>query len=76
MRVLVAGGAGFIGSAVCRRLLNDLGRDVVFLDKLTYAADLKSLAPFAGRRGYALEQARSAMRRRSGASSRPTGRTR
>jgi dTDP-glucose 4,6-dehydratase len=57
MRVLVTGGAGFIGSAVCRHLLNDLGHDVVVLDKLTYAADLESLAPIAGRPGYALEQA-------------------
>ncbi len=42
MKLLVTGGAGFIGSAICRRLA---GRaEVVVLDKLTYAASLTSLA--------------------------------
>jgi dTDP-glucose 4,6-dehydratase len=45
MRVLVTGGAGFIGSALCRHLVNDLGVGVVNVDKLTYAANLASLAP-------------------------------
>jgi dTDP-glucose 4,6-dehydratase len=40
--VLVTGGAGFIGSAVCRRLVAR-GYRVINLDKLTYAADLASL---------------------------------
>jgi dTDP-glucose 4,6-dehydratase len=44
MKVLVTGGAGFIGSAVCRHLVKDLGFSVVNLDKLTYAANLDSLA--------------------------------
>jgi len=43
MRVLVTGGAGFIGSAVCRHLINDLKHEVVNLDILTYAASLNSL---------------------------------
>ena len=43
MRVLVTGGAGFIGSAVCRRLVLSHGTTVVNLDKLTYAANLRSL---------------------------------
>jgi dTDP-glucose 4,6-dehydratase len=47
MRVLVTGGAGFIGSAVCRHLVRDLGVGVVNVDKLTYAANLASLAPIA-----------------------------
>ena len=45
MRIFVTGGAGFIGSAVCRHLIGDLGHEVVVLDKLTYAANLESLAP-------------------------------
>ncbi|WEK49908.1 MAG: dTDP-glucose 4,6-dehydratase [Candidatus Kaistia colombiensis] len=47
MRVLVTGGAGFIGSALCRHLVVDLGVGVVNVDKLTYAANLASLAPIA-----------------------------
>ena len=47
MRVLVTGGAGFIGSATCRYLVGELGHEVVNLDKLTYAACLASLAPVA-----------------------------
>ncbi len=45
--VLVTGGAGFIGSAVCRRLVAR-GYRVINLDKLTYAADLASLGEIAG----------------------------
>ena len=40
--VLVTGGAGFIGSALCRHLIRT-GYRVINIDKLTYAADLKSL---------------------------------
>lgn len=47
MRILVTGGAGFIGSALCRHLVGDLGIGVVNVDKLTYAANLASLAPIA-----------------------------
>ena len=43
MRIIVTGGAGFIGSAVCRHLVLDLGYQVLNLDKLTYAANLNSL---------------------------------
>ena len=44
MRVLVTGGAGFIGSAVCRRLVAESGWTVLNFDVLTYAASLTSLA--------------------------------
>ncbi|VAW76734.1 dTDP-glucose 4,6-dehydratase [hydrothermal vent metagenome] len=43
MKFLVTGGAGFIGSAVIRHLINDLGFEVVNIDKLTYAGNLESL---------------------------------
>ncbi len=43
MKVLVTGGAGFIGSAVCRHIVDHLGGEVVNVDKLTYAASLTSL---------------------------------
>jgi dTDP-glucose 4,6-dehydratase len=43
MRAVVTGGAGFIGSAVCRRLAHTPGWQVLNLDKLTYAANLASL---------------------------------
>jgi len=41
--ILVTGGAGFIGSAVVRHLINDTEHKVVNLDKLTYAGNLESL---------------------------------
>ncbi|HEY1426168.1 MAG TPA: dTDP-glucose 4,6-dehydratase [Caulobacteraceae bacterium] len=44
MRILVTGGAGFIGSAVCRHLVAERGDTVLNFDKLTYAANLASLA--------------------------------
>jgi dTDP-glucose 4,6-dehydratase len=44
-RILVTGGAGFIGSALCRRLVGREGAQVLNIDKLTYAANLDSLAP-------------------------------
>ena len=41
---LVTGGAGFIGSAVVRELINNTGHKVVNIDKLTYAGNPESLA--------------------------------
>ncbi len=52
MRILVTGGAGFIGSAVCRHLIHDTEHEVVNLDKLTYAATLGSVAELEGHPRY------------------------
>jgi len=44
MNILVTGGAGFIGSAVIRHIINDTTHNVLNVDKLTYAGNLESLA--------------------------------
>ena len=52
MRVLITGGAGFIGSAVARRFIAEGIDDVLVFDKLTYAGNLDSLAPIASNPRY------------------------
>ncbi|WP_298361347.1 dTDP-glucose 4,6-dehydratase [uncultured Litoreibacter sp.] len=56
MKILVTGGAGFIGSAVVRLAISR-GHDVVNLDALTYAACPANVASVADTPGYAFEQA-------------------
>jgi dTDP-glucose 4,6-dehydratase len=56
MKVLVTGGAGFIGSAVIRHLIGSLGVSVINVDKLTYAGNLDSLSAVASSPCYAFEQ--------------------
>ncbi|MDE2620053.1 MAG: dTDP-glucose 4,6-dehydratase [Sphingomonadales bacterium] len=57
MRVIVTGGAGFIGSALVRHLVLDKGYEVLNVDKLTYAGNLASLRAVEGRNGYSFLQA-------------------
>ena len=47
MRIMVTGGAGFIGSALVRRLIRNSEHEVLNFDKLTYAGSLSSVAPVA-----------------------------
>ncbi|MEP1386354.1 MAG: dTDP-glucose 4,6-dehydratase [Yoonia sp.] len=56
MKLLVTGGAGFIGSAVVRQAIRD-GHQVVNLDKLTYAACLENVASVADHKNYSFVQA-------------------
>lgn len=56
MKILVTGGAGFIGSAVIRHIIQNTKDSVVNLDKLTYAGNLESLTDIADSDRYAFEQ--------------------
>jgi dTDP-glucose 4,6-dehydratase len=55
--IFVTGGAGFIGSAVCRHLLANTRANVVNLDRLTYAANLDNIPAGPGNSRYAFERA-------------------
>jgi dTDP-glucose 4,6-dehydratase len=56
MRYLITGGAGFIGSAVCRMLVSDPSNRVVNFDKLTYAGNPEALRQIANRPNYRFVQ--------------------
>ena len=55
-RFLVTGGAGFIGSAVIRFLIEQTDQQVINVDKLTYAGNLESLADISNNERYSFEQ--------------------
>lgn len=55
MKILVTGGAGFIGSAVIRRIIGSTADSIVNLDKLTYAGNLESLTTVSDSERYAFE---------------------
>ncbi|PUA27583.1 MAG: dTDP-glucose 4,6-dehydratase [Cellvibrio sp. 79] len=55
MKILITGGAGFIGSAVVRHIINNTADSIVNLDKLTYAGSLESVADVADSDRYVFE---------------------
>lgn len=57
MKILITGGAGFIGSAVVRHIINDTKDSVINIDKLTYAGNLESLADISDNERYVFEHA-------------------
>lgn len=57
MKILVTGGAGFIGSALCRHLIGETDSEAVNLDKLTYAGTLSSLESIAEDKRYGFVRA-------------------
>lgn len=56
MKILVTGGAGFIGSAVIRHIIQNTNDQVLNIDKLTYAGNLESLKEIEQSRNYQFKQ--------------------
>lgn len=56
MKILITGGAGFIGSAVVRHVINNTNDEVINVDKLTYAGNLESLKEVSSNARYTFKQ--------------------
>lgn len=56
MKILITGGAGFIGSAVCREIITNTEHSIVNVDKLTYAANLEALVSISDNSRYSFEK--------------------
>ena len=56
MRLMITGGAGFIGSAVIRHIIKNTNHEVLNVDKLTYAGNLESLISVAENERYTFSQ--------------------
>ncbi|MCV0425418.1 MAG: dTDP-glucose 4,6-dehydratase [Roseibium sp.] len=57
MRILITGGAGFIGTALCRHLLGNNTCEVIVLDKLTYASNMSAVEELSAERRYTFVKA-------------------
>ena len=56
MKILITGGAGFIGSAVIRYVVNNTKNSVINVDKLTYAGNIESLREISKTQRYFFEK--------------------
>lgn len=56
MKILITGGAGFIGSALIRHIINNTKYTVINVDKLTYAGNLESLDEISSNERYSFEK--------------------
>ena len=54
--ILITGGAGFIGSALIREIIDHYDDDVINIDKLTYAGNLQNLKEIETNRRYSFEK--------------------